>query len=290
MVATALLLLSLIMPPLSLLSAGVIALVTLRHGALEGGMVLALSLLAAGLLGALALGNPSAVVLVAVLIWMPVWLLAVLLHHMRSLPVALVAALGLALVVLAAGYAESGDPVAQWRQLLGPFTQSLVEAELIQADQQPGLLEALSGWMPGMVAAGFFAQSLLSLFLGRWWQALLYNPGGFREEFHGLRLPRWLAMLSLLVWIWAVTQGMQAGLASYLAMLLISVWLFQGLALLHFTVARVKASGAWLVVVYGLLFFAMLHMSTALALLGFADTWADFRARLGNRQGPGETG
>ncbi len=288
MVATALLMLSLLMPPLSLLSAAVIALVTLRRGAVEGGVVFSLSLVASALLGTVAFGNGSAVAMVALLIWLPVWLLAVLLRHTRSLPLATETALGLGLLVLMAGYVESGDPVAEWQGLLQPFVASLVDADLIESAQQDRLLGILAGWMPGMVAVGFFVQSLLSLFLGRWWQATLYNPGGFREEFHGLRLQRWLALVSLPVVLWAAIGGFDAGFASYLAMLLMGGWLFQGLAVVHRSLA--KASGLWLVLLYALLLFAMPHVYVALALLGYVDAWVDFRARLDRRQGPGAAG
>ena len=42
-----------------------------------------------------------------------------------------------------------------------------------------------------------FLATVLKLFLARWWQARLYNPGGFQQAFHSLRLSP-LILLSLM--------------------------------------------------------------------------------------------
>ena len=64
-------------------------------------------------------------------------------------------------------------------------------------------------------------------FTTRWWQAALYNQAVSEKEFHQLRLPRFLALIALLVL--AVTWFVpEVGTGS--TMLLLTGWLLQGLA------------------------------------------------------------
>jgi hypothetical protein len=82
----------------------------------------------------------------------------------------------------------------------------------------------------------------------------------------------------------------EVGLPTYLTMLLLVGWLLQGLSLVHALRRRLGASLAWLVALYVLMLFAMPYVVGALALAGFADSWIDFRARLGTVDKSDKTG
>ena len=287
MLATILAVLSWILPPVSVLSSAVVALVTMRRGWLEGLLIMALGGLACSVLAWLTLGNAVIAVGVIILMWLPVWLLAILLRAMRSLDVAVQGALLLGVVLILAQFMRSGDPAADWRLILEPFVESLVTSELIEETYQAELIDAMSRWMPGLVAAGFFIQSVVSIFLARWWQAILYNPGGFRQEFHRLRMHKGVALVTLGVVAGSLlTSGDAVTWLDFLLTLLTTGWMVQGLALIHGLVARFKANAGWLVGTYVLLMFAPSYMIGLLAAVGFADTWFDFRARSGPGQGP----
>ena len=291
MAASVLALLSLLLPPVTLLSAAVVALVTLRRGLQEGALLVGLSTLACALLSLLALGVVLPVVSFVLLLWLPVWLLGGVLRVSRSLGLTLQVGLLLGLVVIAAQYTQGGDPVATWREALEPFVQSLVEAGVLQASDEAGLVETMAAWMPGVIAVGFLLQTMIALFLGRWWQALLYNPGGFRQEFHQLRMGRPLAWATLAVLGLTAFAGSAGGhWLSYLDMLLVSAWFLQGLAVIHGIVGKRRRGAGWLVAVYALLALAMPHMATVLALIGFTDSWIDMRARVGPGKDPDRTG
>ena len=87
-VASTLALLSLIFPPVSVLSSAAVALVTLRRGAFEGLFILVCSSVAAGLLGLLALGNYQFALLYVMVLWLPVWLISIVLREGRHLSLA----------------------------------------------------------------------------------------------------------------------------------------------------------------------------------------------------------
>lgn len=132
------------------------------------------------------------------------------------------------------------------------------------------LISGVTGLIVLLAAVGCLA-------LARGWQAGLYNPGGFREEFHGLRLTiRELAVLAVLGVI-----GMLLGLPG-LGMLLWVPLLIGGIALVHGVIGLKGMNGLWLVAFYALLITTW-PMILIVLLLAFIDVFADFRGRLASR-------
>jgi hypothetical protein len=276
--------LSLLLPPTSIFSAAAVTLVTLRNGAIPGALVMGLATGVSGIIALFALGGLNLAIGFLILMWLPAWLLALVLRSSRSLSLVVMSALVLGFVMIGGQFIQTGDPVAEWRSLLNPFVESLAEAQLVDTSQQAALVSLMASWMPGIVAAGFFLQLLASLFLGRWWQSLLYNPGGFRSEFHQFRLPKALAMaLLILVGLMFAQTGSEISLVEYVLILLVSAWFVHGLALAHGIVGRLGSSSGWLIGLYMLLLFALPHTVIVLATVGIADAWFDFRARLSPR-------
>ncbi|MCP3671423.1 MAG: DUF2232 domain-containing protein [Gammaproteobacteria bacterium] len=281
-------LLSLLFPPLSIISSAVVALVTLRRGPQDGLFVTLLGTAACALLAMLVQVDAISVVGFTLLLWLPVWVLALLLRSSSSLALATTVALLFGLLVIVVYYVEFSDPVAEWRRLLEPLLQSFNQAQTLERDQQILLLDVLSHWMTGLMAAGFFLQLMISVLLARWWQSLLYYPGGYRSEFHQLRLPRTLAMFTVAV-VGLLLLDMDVGspMLDYLAMLLITAYLLQGLALAHGIRAQLGVSQGWLFAMYVLLFIAAPHMVITLATAGIADAWLDLRSRIGKGKSSG---
>lgn len=280
-------LLSLLMPPLALLSSAAVALIVLRKGFRAGADALLLAALAAGALGFLAVGNGFAVSGYLLLQWLPMVALAAWLRFSRSLSQTLMLALVVgALLILLPLLIPGG---ADWRGTLAPLEKAFAEANLLDPAGRERVMAVLAEWMTAILAVGFFLQSAIALLLARWWQAMLYNPGGFRSEFHGLRLPRTLAAATLAALALASLDGEGAGSADFLALLLLAGCFFQGLALAHGAVGIRKLNTGWLVTMYLLLFIAMLQTATLLAAAGLADAWLDFRSRLAARKAADET-
>jgi hypothetical protein len=281
MAATVLALLALLVPLLSILSSAVVALVTLRRGWLDGLLVGAISAFASGLLAYLLLGTPLPVVGFLLLLWLPVWLLAVLLRGSRSLAFVLQTAFGFGLLLLLVLHLQMGEPQLFWAQLLQPLAAGFVESEVMDATQSQAFIQAVAAWMTGIFTAGFYFQLVLALLLARSWQARLYNPGGFREEFHALRLSRAFGWLALPLLGLTLLQG--AAAPEWIRDLGVSIaplLLLQGLAVVHYVVARTGMSVAWLVALYVLLFLAMPHAAILVAMQGLLDIFVDIRSRL----------
>ena len=128
----------------------------------------------------------------------------------------------------------------------------------------------------GLIGYIMALNAVLSLILARWWQALLYNPGGFQTEFHQLRLGGREAIL-LLVGI-GFCQFNSSQYFSWGELLALPL-LLSGIALVHFIVAHRKLGGHWLVIFYvGLVLIGPLSM--ALIVISCIDSIVNFRSRL----------
>ena len=125
-----------------------------------------------------------------------------------------------------------------------------------------------------------------SLFIARWWQALLYNPGGFRQEFHALALGKVFAAVAVVLLVMNIVSMDGANVVAG-DLLILAGFLFtlQGIAVVHGVVARTQASKGWLIGMYVLLLLpmSMAQMLIVLAAAGFGDNFINFRAYVGNK-------
>lgn len=128
----------------------------------------------------------------------------------------------------------------------------------------------------GLLALGNAITVTLCLILARWWQALLYNPGGFREEFHSLRLPPSLTVLLLVIGVALSSLGIDY---QFWALVLAVPFVFAGFALVHGLVAQKQLSGHWLVLFY-MSWIILDPLKLLLLLIVVVDSWFDLRGRL----------
>ncbi len=278
LVAVATAVLSLLLPPLSYLSGAVAGLVTLRHGSREGLTVLGIAGLLIAL-PALLSGSSGVVVIFGAVIWMPVWVLAVVLRQTVSLSTTILVAASFGVICVAVVHGVLADPAEWWRAKLELLRPMLTEAGWSSADVEANLT-TLAGAMTAMLAAAVMITPLLSLFIARWWQALLYNPGGWRKEFQELRLPGRLVWVAVVVVTIAwFTGGSVQTFAADLLIVMLLLYLLQGLSVIHNLVYRRGLSVAWLVGLYALLLI-LPQAVMLVAGLGFTDTWLDYRSRI----------
>ncbi len=266
---------------IGILNAAAIGLVALRNGPKEGMITAGLALLGSALLGLAMLGNMAPAFATFALVWAPVLLVALVLRTTCSLSAALQSGLLLGVAVVMAYFIAMPDMIAGWRDILEAFTKPLFEAELLTDRQRADLIETMAPWMTGLLAAGLYLQLVGGLLMARWWQALLYNPGGFQQEFHSLRLNRMLAYISVPVLVFGFNTEMSGAglLINYAAVLLVAAYFVQGLAFVHGMSALAGLKKGWLIAMYLLMIVALPNMFGLLFAAGYADAWFDFRAR-----------
>lgn len=157
----------------------------------------------------------------------------------------------------------------------------LVVADLFRQLQQQSENTFIPGrsFLLGVIGYMVALTSVLCLILGRWSQAMLYNPGGFRSEFHQLRFGIGPAIIFLAGMV--VCDVSSQDYASWSGLLGLPL-MFAGIALVHYTVAFYRLGSHWLIIFYvGL--FILSPLSMVLIGLGFLDSIMNIRSRLVSR-------
>ncbi|UVE17541.1 hypothetical protein NVV93_18535 [Pseudomonas sp. LS44] len=186
-------------------------------------------------------------------------------------------------LVLGSVFRELIDAVVTELQKLMP--QALGELhQQLSVDERARLDALLAPVLTGLLAALLQVVSLLCLMLGRFWQATLYNPGGFGREFRAVKLPPALAMLLLAGMLLGPNLGMQAAMLTPLCSVPLG---FAGLALMHGLVADGRLGRFWLVGLYVTLLLFMQLIYPLLVVLAIVDSLIDFRGRQARKNGAG---
>jgi hypothetical protein len=271
-------LLALFFAPALVISGAIVALVTLRHGWLEGLKVMAMALAVSLGVLVLATGGVGRAGAVVVLPWLPVWCAAIALRGSGRQGNAL-AMLG----AFVAGFAlmlrqALGDVDAFWQERLGQLGKAVTE----QGGQflTPAEIAAVAGMMHEASVAVMCLGLAAMLLLARGWQSGLYRPGAFGEEFRALVLPRWVLLAAGASGVLAMVTaggGLMPGLVGDLLVVGVLLFAAQGLAVVHERAARAMARRPWLIGLYVFAFIMPHVVATILALTGVADQAADFR-------------
>ncbi len=263
-------------PYLSWIGAAVVGLVVLRLGTAQGLNVALWALLPA--LGWAWIGNEPTVISVLLL----VFLMTAVLRRSVSWEKSLLAGSGLGLVIgLALPLIFPGTFQQVTEAFMGLYQWAYPDAaQQLGENFEPVMRSVAEGIMPGSSLAMAVAVAILA----RYWQATLYNRGGFRREFHDLRLSRGASALCVLVLLVAPVIGINPILLGWVGGLPLLV---AGIALAHGVVGRKGASNLWLVVFYALLVVQSFTISLLVMLFAIVDSWLDFRGRI-RPSGPAE--
>lgn len=257
-------------PMLFWLGAAVAALVLLRRGAAQAAPVMLAALVPAGIWSSYT-GDPfvplsvfGTLVLAQVLRQGASW--------SRVLLVSIATGL-LAAAVLESVFAESMLEMANTIEaglpaMFGELYSQMGEAEAAH------LSAMLVPLMAGLTGAGAQLLSLACLVLARYWQAALYNPGGFGREFRSVRLPAWMA--GGLVLFMLLAPQASAPLAM-LVPLCAAPLAFAGLSVMHGLLARHRVGLFWTVGLYALLLVFVQLFYPVLVVVALIDSVFDFR-------------
>ena len=272
--------LSLPLAPLIYFSGGAVALVTLRIGSQSGLSVVLISGIVISLLSMVAMGSMLPGLVFTGMVWLPVWLLSTMLRQSRSLDYVITIACSIGLLLTLMAHLLLSDPVMWWQQVLDQLLVTMVDVGG-SANEIGAITEQLARLMTAIVVVAITLNILFSLFVGRWWQSQLYNPNGFKLEFHQLKLPKALAWVTIVVMLISMFAQQGAGmLAGNLMIVLVFFYLLQGLAIIHCVVAERELSIGWLVGLYLVMLIALPQITALLMLVGVSDAWFNIRQRL----------
>jgi hypothetical protein len=283
MVASSLALISLAMHPLIkplviIVSFATITLVTLRKGGIEGLYVLLSATGITALLVALLVGDVAFLLLMTVsclTLWLPVWVCAIVLREGRYLSLTIEVAVMCAVLGVVGFYGYATDPATTWQEMFIPLLEMLPDDPSVEGMRDQ--MKVISHYMTGIMAASTLFIVLFGLFLGRWWQWLLYKPEGFKQEFLSLRTGVRLAIASILIIVMAkTTSGLVSEVAWNITILLFVLYLFIGTSVLHTLLANTKRS-KYVVPLFYVTLFLIPHIMLPVALVGLCDAWLNLR-------------
>ena len=261
------------LPLLYWLGAAAGCLVLLRRGLRDALGVLALGLLPA-LIWWLTFDDPR-----ALLVLLGSASLALVLRASESWNRVLLVSIAMGVVFSVVLGTAFGPQIEMLAQALIKVMPSLLGEvyQKMSVDEQARFASLIAPILTGLIAALLQIVSVLSLIVGRYWQALLYNPGGFGREFRAIRIPLGPAMLLLAGMVVTPNFGVQM---SMLVPLCSVPLVFAGLALIHGLVAQKRLARFWLVGLYVTLLLFMQLIYPLLVVLAIVDSLIDFRGRL----------
>ena len=260
---------------LPLISTSAVGLVGLRKGFAEGALV-ALWALLPGIAGFYLHSVSPAIPLVSIAIVLVTVVAAQVLRLTRAWEWTLVAISLAATVFSLLGAALFEEVFSQGYQV---FVESWQQAETEGQQVVPPSFQALLG----IVAFAIALQVLLTLMLSRWWQALLYNPGGFGSEMHQLRVSPQVAIALTVV---ALLASIPSEDAVGWAVVVLMPLLVAGLALVHFSVALKGLGAGWLIVLYIALLLLQPLSTLIFVIVGLVDSFINIRSRLNAPKAP----
>ncbi|UAW99142.1 hypothetical protein KEM63_03970 [Halopseudomonas nanhaiensis] len=258
-------------PLLFWFSAAALALVILRRGPRE-----AMPVLVWGILPALAWAMVGD--LTPLLVILGAGAMAVLLRQRSDWAAVVTVAVPLGVAYAVALLLMLDEPLQQLAEQIRDMLPDLlsgVSGGLNEADtaQLEALLVPL---LAGLMGAVHTLMALISLMIGRSWQARLYNPGGFRQEFHQLRLSPLVAIVLLALTLIG-PRWTEVAMVSPIASVPL---LLAGIALIHGVVGLRGLGTAWLVAMYVMFAFVAQLIYPLIMFLAFVDSLFDFRSRM----------
>ncbi len=266
------------------------AFVTLRKGAFEGTLVLC-AVMAPYLLS-YALSDSesqSQLLLVAtatvIAINILTWLLAVVLRRYSNWSVVIEVSVLTGIVLIGIIHLVFPEVQAWWSTQLTAYfnkTASMLEqfapeGAKSSAELQASMVASIKQYVTGFVIASIIFNAWLQLVIARWWQAILYNPGGLRSELYQIRL----SYVSASVFV-AVLALAYIGNPFSLDMMPVMVIAFcvAGLSMIHHLFAANKAGWFWLALVYFGVMFLFPMGVVFVSILGLLDSLFDLRQQL----------
>ncbi len=260
---------STLIPMMFWLGAAAISLVTLRQGVQQGASILVWAIIPA--LGWwLGVQDPGALIVLVTALFM-----AAVLRATISWSATFLAGMLMGVVVGISSPLLMPELIDTLMTMADPVFKDL--AKDAQLDYDDSVADSFRALMIASFATSFFGMALGSLCLARSWQSALFNPGGWRQEFHSLRLnPKMVLGFFVLFWL-APVLGLDAILVTMVVAIPV---ILCGLGLVHGVIGKKNLGGQWLIGFYFLVVMLFPTVLVVLVLMALLDSVIDIRSRI----------
>lgn len=255
-------------------SIALVSLATLRGAPRNGLIVTTGAALCMALLQFLIPGALGVAVALAIVYWLPAVALSALLVRYGSLDLCLQVVGLLGMVAVSLFWLAVASPTEWWL----PWLEQHFAPWLLDSGEglnREVLLPGLARFMTGTLVTVWFLTMIGGLFIGRWWQGLLSEEVALGPAFRQHRQGYVVGGIAAVVFVVAGLTGF-AWLQN-LVIVLVAVFVLQGLALVHWMVQHRNLHQGWLIAVYVVLPFGAPWSAVMLAGVGFVDNWMNLR-------------
>lgn len=266
----------LVFPLVFVLSIATLSLVSLQKDLSEGMIV---ALIASGILVVVTIlfgGQIQSLSFLLFISWLPVIVMSVITKKYGDISQGLKAGFVLALIALSFLYILSGGNSEQyWLK----FFNANLEPILLKLNMPDELFAqfktALTVNMNGLLTSSIILLVVLGLIIGRYWQAKLYKPGAFGEEFRQITFGKTLGLITILVLI-AGSLSKDVIFFTDLQRGFILLFMLQGLAVVHYLVKDKQYGTGVLSLTYCVILLLPI-VSLFITAMGIMDNWFNFR-------------
>jgi len=267
-----------------------IALVSLRIGGRKGLGILLITVFAVLLAGQVMQINVNARLDLwnSVYLWALVWVAASVWQWSQSLSLTFEVTGLISIITVIMYFVIVDNPFQTNLGLLEPLGQVLSQpGSGMSAQEVNAMLLSAATILTGSIVAYTALGAIISLFVARSWQAKLFNPGGWQQEFRALRLSRHVGIMTIAL---IVAMVFSSHLGESIGLLLINIsviigllYVIVGLGIAHALLALKDSSGFWLVGLYALLILLSQLVAPLLMALALTDIWVDYRTRFAKK-------
>ncbi len=253
-----------------LLSCALVGLIILTQGSVSGLKAIGVSILGITLVAWVLINAPELGLWTGLVQWLPIILLTQTLRSSKSLALTMLVGLALGTIGIAVQYLA-------WSSLENEMISQVIQ-RMGQADQMDEALVERNIQLVRLFVLAIMAMAylvfVLIVLVARWMQASLAESQGFSQEFRALSLgkPAALAALGLMVFSFWVEQPW----LNSLSFLVVTAFMFQGIAVVHSKLAPRKQVRVLLVLFYMLL-LVFPQVVALTAITGVIDNWLVFR-------------
>ncbi len=264
--------LSLILPFVSLLSGAIVSLLILTQGFRSGVRVVGLSVLLLSIMTYASVGTPLVGLMIGLVQWLPMIVLAEVLRRTQSFSLVIIVGMVLGSIAVVLQFYLWPELEQFWRSMIEEMFNQSEHGAKYEA-MQPAI-EQIVHWIALLFVAAMVTTYISTLMIGRWFQAKLVESDGYKKEFYDIKLGKKSAIISSLVI--AASVGLELDWLIAVAIVLVSGFLFQGLAVVHSRINQTAKKGLLNGLFY-LLLFVFPHAVVLTAGVGIIDNWLNFR-------------
>lgn len=267
--------------PINIIAAASLSLITLRQGAQQSVTIAALALIPAAIIG-YQIGG----MYMPLLLGLSTLITSETLKQTRSWPFSLLALTGSAyaasVVMLVFFNTALLEQVGMMQDVLAQVGKQMVNQNEAQAEMMQLINESLNArFIAGIWGSMLVIMVFFGLVLARSWQSKLFNPGGFQQEFHQLRLGKADTMIYTITGL-----GLLAIDTSFMTWAWMSFFplTISAVALFHWAAKQREVKQHWYVIFYALLILND-FVRLFLVVIALLDTTVNFRQKI-SKQGP----